>query len=79
MNDSTRSKNNGQSAPRPQRSAILYTRVSSKDQLRGGFSIPAQRKLLPATSASKFTSSRRVSCSRTTRSRRSSSSTASRC
>ena len=28
------------------RQAVLYTRVSSKDQERGGFSIPAQRKLL---------------------------------
>lgn len=26
--------------------AVSYTRVSSKDQERGGFSIPAQRKLL---------------------------------
>ena len=46
MNDSTRSANNGQGTPRPQRAAVLCTRVSSKDQLRGGFSIPAQRKLL---------------------------------
>jgi DNA invertase Pin-like site-specific DNA recombinase len=28
------------------RQAVLYTRVSSKDQERGGFSIPAQRQLL---------------------------------
>jgi hypothetical protein len=28
------------------REAALYTRVSSRDQERGGFSIPAQRKLL---------------------------------
>ena len=28
------------------RQAVLYTRVSSKDQERGGFSIPAQRKIL---------------------------------
>ena len=29
-----------------QRSAVLYTRVSSKGQPDGGFSIPAQRHLL---------------------------------
>jgi site-specific DNA recombinase len=29
-----------------QQEAVIYTRVSSKDQERGGFSIPAQEKLL---------------------------------
>ena len=31
---------------RPQRDAVLYSRVSSKDQEKEGFSIPAQEKLL---------------------------------
>lgn len=32
--------------PAPGREAVLYVRVSSKEQEREGFSIPAQRKLL---------------------------------
>ncbi len=32
----------------PQRDAVMYVRVSSKDQEKEGFSIPAQRKLLKA-------------------------------
>jgi len=32
----------------PRRQAVLYARVSSKDQERGGFSIPAQQQLLRA-------------------------------
>jgi site-specific DNA recombinase len=35
-----------QMAPNPQTEAVSYARVSSKDQERDGFSIPAQRKLL---------------------------------
>src|SRR5262249_21677409 len=31
---------------RPTATAVLYARVSSKDQADGGFSIPAQQKLL---------------------------------
>ena len=34
------------SATEPRRRAVLYARVSSKDQERDGFSIPAQRRLL---------------------------------
>ena len=34
--------------PGARRHAVLYARVSSKDQERGGFSIPAQRQLLRA-------------------------------
>ena len=30
----------------PQNQAVLYTRVSSKDQEKEGFSIPAQQRLL---------------------------------
>jgi site-specific DNA recombinase len=33
-------------APTTPMSAVLYARVSSKDQEREGFSIPAQQKLL---------------------------------
>jgi site-specific DNA recombinase len=35
-----------QMAPNPQTEAVSYARVSSKDQERDGFSIPAQRKVL---------------------------------
>lgn len=45
MLDSTRSSTNDQ-VTQDRRTAVLYTRVSSKDQARGGFSIPAQHKLL---------------------------------
>jgi hypothetical protein len=33
-------------APLQQRQAVLYARVSSKEQEREGFSIPSQQKLL---------------------------------
>src|SRR5262249_12946731 len=35
-----------ENAPRTGQTAVLYARVSSKDQEREGFSIPAQQKLL---------------------------------
>ena len=45
MYDSERPQLSGRE-PQRHRQAVLYTRVSSKDQARGGFSIPAQHKLL---------------------------------
>ncbi len=38
--------------PPPRRSAVLYARVSSRDQEREGFSIPAQQKLIHEYAAS---------------------------
>src|ERR1700674_4449975 len=42
----------GRTAPQPTR-AVLYARVSSKDQEKEGFSIPAQLRLLRDYAASK--------------------------
>src|SRR6478609_273339 len=40
------SRTSTMSVTRPSEPAVLYARVSSKDQEREGFSIPAQQKLL---------------------------------
>ena len=41
-------ENTGESLAHRRRDAIIYARVSSKDQEKGGYSIPAQLKLLRA-------------------------------
>src|SRR5215213_10598084 len=43
---STQKTENGARNRPPAKTAVLYARVSSKDQERDGFSIPAQTKLL---------------------------------
>ena len=43
---STLMKTQNRTAANPQTEAVSYARVSSKDQERHGFSIPAQRRLL---------------------------------